>query len=141
MRGFEFDKILLDAPCSGTGTISKSTRTILEWNPNGVRRLVGIQKQLIKTAFENLRVGGTMVYSTCSLEPEEDEGVVSYLLDCFSNAKVSKIGLDGLKSSSPVLEFGGVCYNKEVGKCLRIWPQDNGTDGFFVAKIKKTKGV
>ncbi len=135
-KGFEFDKILLDAPCSGTGTINKSPRTILEWNPYGVKRLAGIQKQLIRTAFENLKVGGEMVYSTCTLEPEEDEGVVSYLLENYENAKLEKIKLD-IKSSEPILEFDGKKFNSEIKKCLRIWPQDNNTDGFFVARIKK----
>jgi tRNA (cytosine49-C5)-methyltransferase len=136
-RGFSFDKILLDAPCSGTGTLSKSPRTALEWNPHGIRRLAGIQKQLIKAAFENLAEGGSMVYSTCTLEPEEDEGVVSYLLDNFSNAKVSKVKLDGLKTSKAVTSFNGKEFDPSVKNCLRIWPQDNKTDGFFVAKIKK----
>lgn len=136
-RGFSFDKILLDAPCSGTGTLSKSPRTALEWNPYGIRRLAGIQKQLIKAAFENLKSGGSMVYSTCTLEPEEDEGVVSYLLDTFSNAKVSKISLDDLKTSKAVTSFNHKEFDPSVKNCLRIWPQDNKTDGFFVAKIKK----
>ena len=137
-KGFELDRILLDAPCSGTGTINKSPRTILEWNPFSIRRLAGIQKQLIRTAFGNLKVGGVMTYSTCTLEPEEDEGIVSYLLDNFSNAKLVKIDLEGLKSSKAVTEFGKKKFDPAVKKCLRIWPQDNRTDGFFVAKIKKS---
>jgi len=136
-KGFEFDRILLDAPCSGTGTISKSPRTIIEWNPHSIRRLAGIQKQLIKTAFENLKRGGVMTYSTCTLEPEEDEGVVSSLLEEFDNAKLEKIELEGLKSSKAVTSFGKNEYDPSINKCLRIWPQDNNTDGFFVAKIKK----
>ena len=135
---FSFDKILLDAPCSGTGTLRKSPNTIKEWNANMIKRTSGIQRQLIKTAFNNLREGGTLVYSTCTLEPEEDEGVVSWLLDEFENAKLEKINLSGLKSSPAVLEFEGKEFNSEVKKCLRIWPQDNDTDGFFVAKIKKS---
>jgi tRNA (cytosine49-C5)-methyltransferase len=133
---FEFDKILLDAPCTGTGTFRKSPYTILEWSPGNVRRVCGVQKQLLKTAFKNLKSGGTMVYSTCTLEPEENEGMVSYLLNDFEDAKLEKINVD-IKKSSPVLEFEGKEYNKEVKKCLRIWPQDNDTDGFFVAKIRK----
>jgi len=135
-KGFEFDRILLDAPCSGTGTINKSPRTILEWNPNGIRKLAAIQRQLIKTAFENLKSGGSLVYSTCTLEPEEDEEVVSYLLDTYKDAKLQKISLE-INSSSPITEFLGKTYNSEIKKCLRIWPQDNSTDGFFVARIKK----
>ena len=66
MQG-EFDKILLDAPCSGTGTIRKSVKTIYTWNLDLVRRMSGEQKQLILHAFSLLKKGGTMVYSTCSL--------------------------------------------------------------------------
>lgn len=134
----EFDKILLDAPCSGTGTLSKSPQTLLEWNPYGIRRLAGLQKQLIKNAFDNLKKGGCLVYSTCTLEPEEDEGVVSYLLDRFSNAEIQKVSLDGLRASKAVTSFCNKEFNSGVKKCLRIWPQNNKTDGFFVAKIKKT---
>ncbi|HIH10631.1 TPA: RsmB/NOP family class I SAM-dependent RNA methyltransferase [Candidatus Woesearchaeota archaeon] len=135
---FQFDKILLDAPCSGTGTIRKSLKTIRIWNPLTISKLARQQKELIKNAFENLRPGGEMVYSTCSDEPEEDEGVVDYLLQTFSNAKIVPTHLKGLKISPPVLEFDGVIYDASLKHTLRIWPQDNDTEGFFVAKIKKT---
>ncbi|MBL7050760.1 RsmB/NOP family class I SAM-dependent RNA methyltransferase [Candidatus Woesearchaeota archaeon] len=135
-KGFQFDRILVDAPCSGTGTIRKSLKTLRMWNPNMIRRLSGTQKQLLETAFNNLKPGGTVVYSTCSLEPEEDEEVVSFLLDKYPNAKLQEIELP-IKRSPLILEFEGKKYNKEVKKCLRIWPQDNDTEGFFVAKIKK----
>jgi len=136
IRGLEFDKILLDAPCSGTGTIRKSLKTILIWNPTMVSRLASTQKQLIENAFSLLKTGGEMVYSTCSVEPEENEGVISFLLEKFSNAKVEEINLN-IKRSKPFVEFEGQNYNPEVSKCLRIWPQDNDTEGFFVAKIRK----
>jgi tRNA (cytosine49-C5)-methyltransferase len=135
-RGLEFDKILVDAPCSGTGTIRKSFKTLRIWNPVMIRRLAGTQKQLIETAFNNLKSGGTMVYSTCSLEPEENEGVITWLLARHNNASLEDIKLD-IKRSSPVLEFEGQQYNPEVKKCLRIWPQDNDTEGFFVTRIRK----
>ncbi|MEK6943431.1 MAG: NOL1/NOP2/sun family putative RNA methylase [Nanoarchaeota archaeon] len=131
-----FDKILVDAPCSGTGTIRKSFKTINIWNPDMVKRLSITQRQLIETGFNLLKEGGTLVYSTCSLEPEEDEGVVDYLINKYPNAKVEEIKLN-LKRSATVPEFDGKKYNEEVEKCLRIWPQDNDTEGFFVAKIRK----
>ena len=135
-KGLVFDKILVDAPCSGTGTIRKSLKTLEMWNPNMIKRLKGTQKQLIETAFNILKKKGVMVYSTCTLEPEEDEAVVSYLLNKYSNAKIQPIKLD-IKQSKPITNFKGEEYNKEVKNCLRIWPQDNDTEGFFVAKIKK----
>ncbi len=137
-KGLQFDKILLDAPCSGIGTLRKSPYTVQTWNPNSVKRIAGTQKQLIRTAFNNLKPGGTIVYSTCTLEPEENEGVIDYLLKNFNDAKLQKINLN-IKTSNPVLEFEGKEYDKSIKKCLRIWPQDNNTDGFFVAKIKKDK--
>lgn len=132
----EFDKILVDAPCSGTGTIRKSPKTVGWWNPNFVRQMAGIQKQLLDTAFNILKPYGILVYSTCTLEPEEDEGVIDSLLKKHDNAKLQKISLD-IKSTPPILEFDGNIYDSEVKKCLRLWPQDNDTEGFFVAKIKK----
>lgn len=131
-----FDKILIDAPCSGTGAIRKSLKTITIWNPNMIRRLAGQQKQLICSAFNSLKNGGTMVYSTCSLEPEENEGVITYLLETFKNAKIEKIKLK-IKRSDAVMEFEGKKYDERVADCLRIWPQDNDTEGFFVTKINK----
>ena len=137
-KDIEFDRILVDAPCSGTGTIRKSLKTLRMWNPNMIRRLAGTQKQLICQAFSCLKKGGTMVYSTCSLEPEEDEAVIDYFLSKYDNAKLEEIKLDGLKRGESVMEFDGKTYNSEIKKCLRIWPQDNDTEGFFVTKIKKT---
>jgi NOL1/NOP2/sun family putative RNA methylase len=136
MKELEFDRILVDAPCSGTGTIRKSLKTIEMWNPNLATFLAKTQRQLIKTGFSMLKKGGTLVYSTCTLEPEEDEGVVDFLLKEFPDAKVEEIKLD-IKRSDAVVEFEGRRYSDEVKKCLRIWPQDNDTEGFFVAKIRK----
>ncbi len=136
-KGFSFDRILLDAPCSGTGTIRKSLKTIEMWNPDMVRRLAGTQRQLIDTAFCNLKKGGVLIYSTCTLEPEEDEGIVDYLLDKYDDAELEEIKLEGLKRSKAVLEFEDRKFDDSVRKCLRIWPQDNDTEGFFVAKIRK----
>ena len=133
----KFDRILVDAPCSGTGTIRKSLKTLRIWNPNMVKRLSITQKQLIETAFNILKENGTMVYSTCSLEPEENEAVVDFLLNKYGNAEIEPIELKNIKKSSPILNFEDKEYNKNIKNCLRIWPQDNDTEGFFVAKIKK----
>ena len=78
-----------------------------------------------------------MVYSTCSLEPQEDESVVNFLLSKYNDAYLEDAHLHGLKRSEAVMEFDDSKYSHEVKKCLRIWPQDNDTEGFFVAKIRK----
>ncbi len=135
-KEFLFDKILVDAPCSGVGTIRRSLKTIQQWNPNMVKMLAGQQKRLLATAFENVKPNGIIVYSTCTLEPEEDEGVVSWLLENKETAVLEKIALP-IKRSPCIMAFGKETYHPDVKHCLRIWPQDNDSEGFFVAKIRK----
>ncbi len=135
--GFQFDKILVDAPCSGTGTIRKSLKTINIWNPAMITKLARQQKELLENAFNNLRDGGELVYSTCSVEPEENEGVVDFLLKKYPSAEIVNVKLPGLKLSSPITKFKDVEFVPDVKHCLRIWPQDNDTEGFFICKIIK----
>ncbi len=135
----QFDKILVDAPCSGTGTIRKSLKTVNIWNPNMIKKIAKTQKELIKRAYENLRPGGELVYSTCSVEPEEDEGVVDYLLKEFPEAELVHVKLKGLKSSPPIMEFNGYKFDPRIKDVIRLWPQDNDTEGFFVAKIRRNE--
>ncbi len=132
----KFDKILLDAPCSGIGTIRKSYQTIGMWNPNTIKKFGGIQKKLITTAFNCLEEGGEMIYSTCTLEPHEDEAVVNHLLEKFDNAKIEKFNIN-MKKGTVTTDFEKETYSDEVKKTLKVWPQDNDTEGFYVAKIKK----
>jgi tRNA (cytosine49-C5)-methyltransferase len=135
-KDMQFDRILLDAPCSGTGTIRKSLKTLRMWNPNGINRLANMQRRLIDKAFALLKPGGTLVYSTCSNEPEEDESVVSFLLKKYDNAVCEPFSLN-LEHGPAIIEFNDKKYHPDVKHCLRLWPQDNDTEGFFVAKIKK----
>ena len=97
-KDIEFDKILVDAPCSGTGTIRKSYKTLRIWNPQTIKRLVGTHRQLLSNAFSNLKKGGTLVYSTCSCEPEENEGVISSFLEKHENAKLVMIFCNSRKT-------------------------------------------
>jgi len=135
-KNFQFDKILLDAPCSGTGAIRKSLKTLLTYNTKMITKLAKEQKQLILTAFPALKPKGTLIYSTCSLEPEENEEVIDFLLKKYDNVSIEKINLN-IKRSEPILNFNNKNYSEEIKNTLRLWPQDNDTEGFFVAKIKK----
>lgn len=136
---FKFDKILVDAPCSGTGTIRKSLKTITMWNPSGITKLSKIQKRLTELAFDMLKPGGIMVYSTCTIEPEENEAVVSHLLNVRPNSRIIPIDYEklGIKRTNPITQFNGLEIRPEVKNCLRIHPYDNNTEGFFVCKIQK----
>jgi tRNA (cytosine49-C5)-methyltransferase len=130
-----FDKILVDAPCSGEGTLRKSPKTFLIWNKHMIRKIAATQKRLSDAAMKLLKVGGTMIYSTCTLAPEENEMIIDYLLKTH-DVELEKIELP-LKFRNGVCEWDGVEMDKTLEKCLRLYPQDNDTDGFFVAKIKK----
>jgi len=136
-RDARFDRILVDAPCSGTGNMRRNPETIRNWNPEVFKRISFEQKSLLHKAYCVLKKGGVLVYSTCSLEPEENEAVVDWLLKRHKKTGLEEIELEGLKRSRPVQEFGGETFAPEVEKCLRLWPQDNNTEGFFVAKIRK----
>jgi NOL1/NOP2/sun family putative RNA methylase len=130
-----FDKILVDAPCSGEGTLRKSPKTFLMWNPNMIKKIAKTQRQLVAAALKLLKVGGVMIYSTCTLAPEENEMTVNFLLKNF-DIEIEALSLP-LKFRSGVCEWEGEEFNNEVSKCLRLYPQDNDTDGFFVARIRK----
>jgi 16S rRNA C967 or C1407 C5-methylase (RsmB/RsmF family) len=106
------------------------------WSPGLIARLVSEQKKLIEQGFSVLKPGGIVVYSTCTQEPEENEGLVSWFLERNPDAELLPIELD-INRSEPVTSFNGVAFNPAVKNCLRIYPQDNDTEGFFVAKIRK----
>ena len=127
--GMQFDKILLDAPCSGNFASDPTwfeKRTI-----DGVRRSSEMQKSLLKNALSVLKKDGILVYSTCTLEPEENEMNIDWLLKNFNVAleKVDTIGIPGLT------KVFGKKLNSEIAKCRRFWPDK--TEGFFIARIRK----
>ncbi|RUM34253.1 MAG: tRNA methyltransferase [Archaeoglobus sp.] len=129
-----FDYVLLDAPCSNTGMVRKNYKYAKIWKINEVLSLSKLQKQLILAAYETLKSGGTLVYSTCTIEPLENEEVIDHLLSN-TDARLEKVRV--AKGVEPITEFEGRVYSDEVRKCLRIHPQCNDTEGFFVAKIIK----
>ncbi|NJE47266.1 NOL1/NOP2/sun family putative RNA methylase [Thermococcus sp. GR7] len=130
-----FDRVLLDAPCSSVGMIRKSWKFLTGWRLRGVVKYMNIQKRLILAAYKALKPGGVLVYSTCTIDPLENEEVVDYLLRK-TDARLDDIDLP-VKTSEPVLEWGGRTYSEELRKTLRIHPNDNDTEAFFIAKIVK----
>jgi NOL1/NOP2/sun family putative RNA methylase len=135
---FQFDKILIDAPCSGEGTLRSSPRTYLMWNINSVKQLSAMQKNLVSSAIPLLKVGGELVYSTCTHSPEEDEEVVDFILKTFPEMKIEKVSLP-VKSREGIKSWENRGYSNDVKLSHRIYPQDNNTEGFFLAKFKKIK--
>ncbi|MHA1859795.1 MAG: NOL1/NOP2/sun family putative RNA methylase [Candidatus Asgardarchaeia archaeon] len=133
----KFDKVLLDAPCTGDGTIRMNPEVMRMWSVKGAKALSRLQRSLILSAFDTLKGGGILVYSTCSLNPEEDEYVVDYLIKKRENARIESIRIDGLKFREGLTEFEGMRFDDEISKTIRIYPHDNDTEGFFIAKVMK----
>ncbi len=138
-EGFSFDKILVDAPCSGEGTLRSSPKTYSMWNINTIKNLPKIQRSLFTSAFELLNVGGEIVYSTCTHAPEENEGVVDSILNYLNGRiKIESISLP-IKSRSGIKKWEDKEYLEEVKYSCRIYPQDADTEGFFIAKFRRVK--
>ncbi len=133
--GIKAAKILLDAPCTASGKIIKNKRMIEKWKYWRVKKMARMQKALIRGLAECLEKGGILVYSTCSVEPEENEEVIDYAVEkC--NLEVEKATLKGIKTRYGLKEWNGKKF-EWYDKVIRIWPQDNLTEGFFICKLRK----
>ncbi|MBD1582750.1 16S rRNA (cytosine(1407)-C(5))-methyltransferase RsmF [Pseudoalteromonas sp. S16_S37] len=127
-----FDSILLDAPCSGEGTVRKDADALKNWSIESNIEIAEIQKQLIKSAFYALKPSGTLVYSTCTLTPLENQEVCQYLLEQFAgHVEVESLTNLFPNASQAITEQG----------FLHVWPQIYDSEGFFIARFKKLSSV
>ena len=131
-----FDKILVDAPCSGLGIVQKKSEINKWWSIERVNNLIEIQNKLLVSAIKMLKVGGELVYSTCSLTPEENELIINKILEKYpvevDNVKVP------IKHHKGLIEYKGEKLDKQLLKAVRIFPWEVDSDGFFLVKLKKT---
>lgn len=128
-----FDKVLLDAPCSGEGRfLGTEPKTYKNWSARTVNELSKLQKKLFKSAYQALKPGGDFVYSTCTLNREENENILEWALNNSNDMKIKmeKINLNIRNIIEPISE------NNEVKKAIKIIPSRE-TEGFFIAKLKK----
>lgn len=133
----KFDKVLVDGPCSNDGIFRYKNHKFLEWNLLLIYYLRTKQKELLEVGFNALKPGGTLVYSTCSFNPEENEAIVSHLLSKYANADIVPIEFKGIKFRKGLTRWEHFDFDDRVSNTIRIYPKDNNSIGFYLAKIKK----
>lgn len=138
MLSLRFDRVLVDAPCTASGQLRSKRPNWNLTNPERMIHLQNVQKRLLAAGFQCLKPDGLLVYSTCSLHPEENEDVVQQLLQQMPEAKLVEPRIPGLVSHPGLAAWEGRQYADSMRLCRRIYPHDNDTDGFFLALIRST---
>lgn len=132
-----FDKILIDAPCSGEGMFRKDPSMVKAWEQNGPEYYAGIQEEIVKQALPMLKPGGMLLYSTCTFSPMEDEGTVAKILAADSHMEL--VQMDGYEGFAPGMPELVDSENEEIRKCVRIFPHRLDGEGHFLALFKKSE--
>lgn len=141
LEGQQFDRILLDAPCSGEGLMNLANNSDLAtWSVAHIKRLQQLQKRIISQAWHLLKPGGTLVYSTCTMAPEENEAVVDYLLRMHEDARVVPLDIQLPNRVATVKKWNNKRYAPQVSGCVRLIPSEY-IEAFFVCKLEKGHAI
>ncbi|WP_435345313.1 RsmB/NOP family class I SAM-dependent RNA methyltransferase [Haloarchaeobius sp. HRN-SO-5] len=133
-EGPRFDRVLVDAPCSCEGTIRKNPDALDDWNEDHLNAIVGVQKGILTRAVQLTREGGTVVYSTCTFAPEENETVVDHVLSA-EDCRLVDYDLS-LEHDDGLTAWRDDEFDPSVSKAKRVYPHQNDTGGFFTAKLE-----
>lgn len=130
-----FDKVLIDAPCSGEGMFRRDPSMVKSWLAHGSEYYVPIQTQILEQAYRLLAAGGDMVYSTCTFSPLEDEGMIQSFLDRHPDMTICDVErCPGYSEGMPEWIDGG---DESLRKCVRIFPHRAGGEGHFAVLLHK----
>ncbi len=137
-----FDKVLLDAPCSNESRFYIHEReTFRHWNEDYIKRMSTLQKKLIASALVCLKVGGELVYSTCTFAPEENEEVIDWVVRMAgTQVTIENINMKLSNFSTPIRSWRKQTYSKTIRNAVRVLPTKI-MGGFFICKIKKTASI
>ena len=134
-----FDKILLDAPCSAEWAMRKDK---LDWSLDIIDKLSTLQMKMILSALLSLKVWWELVYSTCTMTPEEDELIVDFVLSNFWNSiQIIDWNIEWLKTTPWITSWQWEELHPDISKSKKIWPHHNDTEWFFIAKFKKVDKI
>lgn len=134
-RGY-FDKILIDAPCSGEGMFRKKTAGIASWLEYGPEFYGKLQREILTEAVQMLKPGGMLLFSTCTFSPIENENSVNYVLEHFPDMKLAELPMfPGFDTGHPEWVESG---REDLLKCRRLWPHKIQGEGHFLALLQKS---
>lgn len=130
-----FDKILIDAPCSGEGMFRKDKKMVKAWEEHGPEFFANIQKSIILQAARMLKPGGMMLYSTCTFDGRENEGMIEHLIETYPEFEILDMNpYEGFCPGKPELTKSG---KEEFTKTVRIFPHRMQGEGHFLALLRK----
>ncbi len=130
-----FDKILIDAPCSGEGMFRKDKKMVKAWEEHGPQFFAKIQRSIVTQAARMLKPGGMMLYSTCTFDPEENEGTIEYLMSQYPEFVIKEIRpYEGFACGKPEVTDSKL---EDFKKTVRIWPHKMHGEGHYVALLQK----
>lgn len=134
-----FDKILVDAPCSGEGMFRREPKMIKDWLEQGPEYYAELQRQILSESYRLLKPGGYMVYSTCTFSPLEDEGMIQWFLQEYEDMKICPVQWqEGFSKGRPDWVDGG---DESLQHCVRIFPHRAKGEGHFAVLLHKKERV
>lgn len=140
-----FHRVLIDAPCTAQGTSRKDSSALTYSSEMSIGKMAKLQHDLLESAIHSTKIGGRIVYSTCTLTPEENEQVILDILNKFSD-QVTAVPVEQIPFAKPDLQQAiadsNLVQKKMIGidaklPCIRLWPQTYNTEGFFCAVLEK----